>query len=117
MANRFQALERLEGVDLVLLDVMMPRMSGYEVCRKLRERFSRSDLPVIFVTAKSRPEDLNEGFTAGGNDYLVKPVAMDELLARIEIPARARARLSVICRDSATLGAGDSSPRAGCADR
>ncbi|HBL28569.1 MAG TPA: hypothetical protein DD490_17175 [Acidobacteria bacterium] len=79
----FQALESLDGVDLVLLDVMMPRMSGYEVCRTLRERFSPRELPVIFVTAKSRPEDREEGFAAGGNDFLTKPVAMEELLARV----------------------------------
>ena len=82
-ADGFQALEQLEAADLLLLDVMMPRKSGYEVCRELRRRFSPVDLPVIFVTAKSRPEDLEEGFAAGGNDYLGKPVGMGELLARI----------------------------------
>ena len=84
-ADGLQALERLENIDLVLLDVMMPRNSGYDVCRKLRERYPPTELPVIFVTAKSRPEDLAEGFAAGGNDYLVKPVRMGELLARIDI--------------------------------
>ena len=82
-ADGFQALERLDGVDLVLLDIMMPRKSGYEVCRELRRRFPKTELPVIFVTAKGRPEDLEEGFAAGGNDYLVKPVPKGELLARI----------------------------------
>ena len=81
----FQALERLDDVDLVLLDVMMPRMSGYDVCRKLRERLAPTDLPVIFVTAKDQPENLAKGFSAGGNDYLVKPVGMEELLARIRL--------------------------------
>ena len=84
-ADGFQALERLDAIDLVLLDVMMPRMSGYDVCRRLRQRFAPSELPVIFVTAKDRPEDLVEGFAAGGNDYLAKPVAMGELLARIAV--------------------------------
>ena len=78
-----QALDGLDEVDLVLLDVMMPRMSGYDVCRRLRERFSATELPVIFVTAKGHPEDLEMGFAAGGSDYLVKPVGMGELLARI----------------------------------
>ena len=79
-----QALERLEDVDLVLLDVMMPRMTGFEACRKLRERFHPTELPVIFVTAKDRPEDLTEGFDAGGNDYLGKPIGMAELVARVQ---------------------------------
>ena len=83
-ADGLQALDRLADIDLVLLDVMMPRMSGYDACRELRRRFSAAELPVIFVTAKDRPEDLAEGFAAGGNDYLVKPVAMGELLARLE---------------------------------
>ena len=82
-ADGFQALERLDEIDLVLLDVMMPRMSGFEVCRALRERFSPTVMPVMFVTAKNRPEDIAKGFDAGGNDYVVKPVGMDELLARI----------------------------------
>ena len=84
-ADGFQALERLNGVDLVLLDVMMPRMSGYEVCRKLRQRYPPSVLPVIFVTAKDRPENIAEGFATGGNDYLTKPVGKEELQARIAI--------------------------------
>lgn len=78
-----QALESLEDIDLVLLDVMMPRMSGFEACRRLRERFLPIELPVIFVTAKDRPEDLAEGRASGANDYLVKPVHRDELLAKI----------------------------------
>ncbi len=71
--------------DLVLLDVMMPRMSGYAVCRALRERHSLEDLPVIFLTAKNQVPDLVTGLAAGGNDYLVKPLSKDELLARVRI--------------------------------
>lgn len=98
----FQALERLEGVDLVLLDIMMPRRSGYEVCRELRKDHSPAELPVIFVTAKSRPEDLEEGFAVGGNDYLVKPVGKGELLARIAVQLElSRSSLSTISPSAA----------------
>ena len=69
--------------DLVLLDVMMPKMSGYEVCRILRENHARSELPVVFLTAKAQVSDLVAGLSAGGNDYLTKPIAKDELLARV----------------------------------
>jgi len=69
--------------DLVLLDIMMPRMSGYEVCRWLRQSHTLSDLPVIMLTAKSGSKDLVQGFAEGANDYLVKPLIKDELLARV----------------------------------
>jgi len=69
--------------DLVLLDVMMPRMSGYEVCQRIRARWSTSEVPVVLVTAKDRVTDVVSGFDAGANDYLTKPVAKSELLARI----------------------------------
>jgi two-component system sensor histidine kinase ChiS len=81
------ALEALEsGVkfDLVLLDVMMPRMSGYEVCQKIREKHLASELPVILVTAKNQVEDLVHGLSVGANDYLAKPYSKAEFLARIK---------------------------------
>lgn len=82
-----EALRRLQEreFDLVVLDVMMPRMSGYEVCRALRESHPVEKLPVIFLTAKNQVSDLVAGFSAGGNDYLAKPVSKDELLARVRI--------------------------------
>ncbi|MCP4658352.1 MAG: response regulator, partial [bacterium] len=81
-----EALKRIEErpCDLVLLDVMMPRMSGYEVCRALRERHPLDELPVIFLTAKNQAEDLVVGLAAGANDYLPKPISKSELLARIK---------------------------------
>ena len=69
--------------DLILLDIMMPRMNGYEVCRILRKTYSASILPVIILTAKNRIEDLSRGFACGANDYLAKPFAGEELLARV----------------------------------
>ncbi len=73
-----------EGIDLVLLDVMMPLMSGYEVCRKLRPQHPIYQLPVIILTAKVQAQDVVTGFNAGANDYLKKPFSRDELLSRIE---------------------------------
>ncbi len=70
--------------DLVLLDVMMPGMTGYEVCQRLREKYLSSELPVIMLTAHDQVNDLVEGFNTGANDYLIKPVSRLELLARIK---------------------------------
>ncbi|MEW6991234.1 response regulator [Colwelliaceae bacterium 6441] len=70
--------------DLVLLDVMMPKMSGFEVCKTLRKSFTLNELPIIFLTAKNQVVDLVECFAVGGNDYLSKPIAKHELLSRVE---------------------------------
>ncbi len=69
--------------DIVLLDVMMPKMTGYEVTQKLRERFNPTELPIILLTAKTQVQDIVTGLNIGANDYLTKPIAKDELLARI----------------------------------
>ena len=81
-----QALEQLaeRNFDLILLDVMMPRMSGFEVCRIIREQHSIETLPILFLTARTKIADRVAGFELGANDYLIKPVAKDELLARVE---------------------------------
>jgi signal transduction histidine kinase/ligand-binding sensor domain-containing protein/HPt (histidine-containing phosphotransfer) domain-containing protein len=70
--------------DLILLDVMMPQMSGYEVCKTLRKAYTVNELPVIFLTAKNQVIDLVESFAVGGNDYLSKPISKHELLSRVE---------------------------------
>lgn len=70
--------------NLVLLDIMMPGMSGYEVCEKIREDYSTSDLPIILLTAKNTVNDLVTGFNSGANDYLTKPFSKGELLSRIK---------------------------------
>ncbi|MDR3088573.1 MAG: diguanylate cyclase [Desulfobulbaceae bacterium] len=76
-------LENGETFDLVLLDVMMPKMSGYEVCRCLREQFSLFELPVLMLTAKNQFSDVVRGFQSGANDYVRKPFDKTELLARM----------------------------------
>ncbi len=83
-SNGIEALEKIEhnSYDLVLLDVMMPKMSGYEVCKKIRETYSLYELPVIMLTAKNQPQDIVAGFEVGANDYLAKPFEASELIAR-----------------------------------
>lgn len=67
--------------DLVILDVMMPGISGYRTCLKLREA---CNAPILFLTAKSQDSDLTMGYSAGGDDYLVKPFSYPELVARVK---------------------------------
>ncbi len=69
--------------DLIVLDVMMAGLSGLDVVRRLRQRFSLLELPIILLTARGRTSDLIEGFEAGANDYVIKPFVKDELLSRI----------------------------------
>ena len=70
-------------IDIVLLDVMMPGMTGYEVCRRLREDYSLFELPVLLVTVRSLPEDVAAGFAAGANDFITKPFDASEIRARV----------------------------------
>ncbi|KNY30612.1 integral membrane sensor hybrid histidine kinase [Pseudobacteroides cellulosolvens ATCC 35603 = DSM 2933] len=79
-----EALEILNEreYDLVFLDIMMPKMSGYDVCKKIREKFNLFELPVLMLTAKNQPKDLVAGFEAGANDYVNKPFDKKELLSR-----------------------------------
>ena len=72
-----------EPVDLILLDVMMPTLSGFDVCRRLRQQHPKEKLPVLLLTALNQPKEIEEGFNAGANDYLVKPFCKEELFARV----------------------------------
>jgi two-component system sensor histidine kinase ChiS len=74
--------------DLILLDVMMPRMSGYKACQQLRKQYSQTELPIVMLTAKNQVANLVEGFKAGANDYLTKPFSRDELISRIQTHLR-----------------------------
>jgi two-component system, sensor histidine kinase LadS len=70
--------------DLILLDVMMPEISGFEVCKQLRKQYHQNHLPIIFLTAKNREADVIRGLEIGGNDYLTKPFFRTELIQRVE---------------------------------
>lgn len=85
-SNGLDALTVVEGQkpDLILLDLMMPGLNGYEVCQKLRQKYSQIELPIILVTAKNHLEDLTQGFKTGANDYLAKPFHNEELRSRVE---------------------------------
>jgi len=83
-ADGREALDRLEGdtePDAMILDVLMPGVDGLEVCRRLRGTGSK--LPVLMLTARTQVEDRVEGLDAGADDYVTKPFALDELLARV----------------------------------
>ncbi|MGK4004564.1 response regulator [Sorangium sp. So ce1036] len=77
------ALLRHEVADLVLLDVVMPKVNGFEVCRRLKEDPATRDIPVIFMTGLTETADKVRGFEVGGVDYLTKPIQHEELLARV----------------------------------
>lgn len=74
-----------DSVSLVILDVMMPGMTGYAVCAEIRRR---SAVPILFLTAKSHDSDKTMGFSAGGDDYLVKPFSYSELISRVKAMLR-----------------------------
>jgi DNA-binding response OmpR family regulator len=80
-------LAATEHYDLIVLDVMLPGLDGYTLCKRLRED-ARRTTPVIMLTARDQLDDRLQGFRAGADDYLVKPFAMSELVARIEAVMR-----------------------------
>ncbi|MCG8432358.1 MAG: response regulator transcription factor [Candidatus Omnitrophica bacterium] len=75
-------------VDLVLLDIILPKMNGWEVCRQIRENERFKSVPVIMVTAKSQETDRVQGFELGATDYIVKPFSVRELILRIKARLR-----------------------------
>lgn len=90
-SNGIEALEVIERgfkPDLILLDVMMPKMTGLEVCQKLRDVFPATEVPILMLTAKTQIDVLVQGFGSGANDYLTKPISKNELLARIKTHLR-----------------------------
>ena len=76
-----EAIQKAKDKDLIILDIMMPNMDGYEVCKKIRET---SNAPILFLTAKSMEQDKSLGFSCGGDDYLPKPFSYVELLSRVK---------------------------------
>ncbi|MNI21930.1 Sensor histidine kinase YpdA [compost metagenome] len=84
-ADALKLIKQHRGdLSLVLLDVMMPELSGYEVCRRIREENPLYKLPVLLLTVRNSPADIAMGFEAGANDFLVKPFSGKELLARVQ---------------------------------
>ena len=117
-ANGEEALAVMdrEYIDLVVLDVMMPKMDGYEFTKVLRE--SNNNLPILMVSAKQLPQDKKKGFLVGTDDYMTKPIDEEEMLLRIRALLR-RARIAserritvgdvVLDYDSLTVVRGDES--------
>lgn len=103
VASGREALEAVGRVrpDLVLLDVMLPDLDGFEVCRRLRSDGDRT--PILFLTAKDATDDKVRGLTLGGDDYLVKPFSLEELVARVN----AVLRRSGLTRDDSVLRCAD----------
>ena len=90
-SNGLEALNLIESgfkPDLILLDVMMPQMTGYEVCREVRKKYSPLEMPILMLTAKNQTTDLVEAFNLEANDYVTKPFIKKELLARINTQLR-----------------------------
>jgi DNA-binding response OmpR family regulator len=84
--NGVEAIERAaaEQPDLILLDVRMPRMSGYDACRHLKENPSTSEIPVVFLSAKGQGREIEQGLDSGALEYIVKPFAPDDLADRVK---------------------------------
>ncbi|HET8871133.1 MAG TPA: response regulator [Aquabacterium sp.] len=101
-SNGAQALERLAYVvpDAILLDAVMPGLSGFETCRQIKANESWTHLPVIFMTGLSETADIVAGFAAGGVDYVVKPVKIEEVLARLQTHVR-NARIARAAQEAA----------------
>lgn len=84
---------RREIPDLVILDVIMPGMDGFTVCKEMRQDVLLSEIPILFLTAKTRDEDRITGLSAGADDYLGKPFNIDELLLRVKAILRRTQRM------------------------
>lgn len=103
--------------DLLLLDVMMPRLSGFEVCRKLRANPATKDLLILMVTALNEASDFERGVQAGTDDFLTKPVNKVELLCRIKSMLRVRHLKSQLDRTLAYLAEVESTSRSTAGER
>ena len=89
------------SVDLVLLDWMLPKMQGIEVCKNIRNE--KTNLPIIFLTAKDTVQETIEGLKAGANDYIKKPFSFEELLERIKIHFRAKDEAKILTLGNITI--------------
>ncbi|MEO5355578.1 MAG: response regulator, partial [Magnetococcus sp. XQGC-1] len=89
-----------DGPDLILLDIMMPGMDGYEGCLRLQENVATRDIPVIFITAKVETSDEVKGFAAGAVDYISKPVEAAIVLARVKTHLSLKESREIIARQN-----------------
>src|SRR5215212_11910829 len=78
-------LAPLVNPDLVLMDVRMPRMTGYEACRVMKANPDLKDIPIVFLSAKGQESEIQQGLEAGAEEYLLKPFAPDQLTSRVKI--------------------------------
>ena len=85
VADGIEAVARalLEQPDLILLDVRMPRVTGYDVCRQLKENPATSAIPIVFLSAKGQVGEIKKGLDSGAVDYIVKPFAPDDLTNQV----------------------------------
>ena len=113
-ASGREALEKIDNdaPDLVLLDVVMPEMNGYEVCRAIRARHETQILPVIMVTALDPHEERIKGLEAGADDFLTKPVNQQELMARVRSLLRIKSLHDTVQDQARELAAAQSGSRA-----
>jgi len=86
-SNGEEAVELAPKVnpDLILMDVRMPRMTGYEACKILKEDPNLKDIPVVFLSAKGQENEIQQGLASGAEDYLLKPFAPDQLSSRVKM--------------------------------
>ena len=84
--NGIEAIEKasLEQPDLIMLDVRMPKMTGYEACRRLKENPETGDIPIVFLSAKGQEGEIEQGLASGALEYIVKPFAPDELTNQVK---------------------------------
>ena len=83
--NGLEALERAqqEPPDLIVLDIKMPRMNGYDACRRMKEITALKDVPIIFLSAKGQRQEVEDGLSLGAADYILKPFAPEELISKV----------------------------------
>lgn len=104
-ASGAQALEMVQSdsFDLILLDLMMPQMDGFQVCAKLKDLPKAREIPVIFLTAKTVEEDIVKGFQLGAVDYVTKPFRPEELIARVRTHLELKTSKDIIRRRNEEL--------------
>jgi DNA-binding response OmpR family regulator len=85
-ANGAEAVElaQKELPDLILMDVRMPKMTGYEACRQMKSMSELRDIPVVFLSAKGQESEIQTGLEAGAEEYILKPFAPDELVKQVQ---------------------------------